>query len=78
MTANWPIPAAAPASRSTAAFVTFGAISLSSPNHFPHKLYSNIIKPVALAPGCDRLSMQPDPHWVGDDSKHDGNGVGDF
>ena len=41
--------------------VTLGAISLSSSNHFPHKLYSNIIKPVALAPGCDRLSTKPDP-----------------
>jgi hypothetical protein len=45
--------------------VTFGAISLSSSNHFPHKLYSNIIKPVALAPGRDRLSTKPDPTGSG-------------
>src|SRR5262249_34491389 len=31
----------------------------------PHKLYSNIIKPVALAPGCDRLSTRPDPTGSG-------------
>src|SRR6516164_9548046 len=61
MTANWPIPYANVGSRRTAACVTLGAISLRSSNHFPHKLYSNIIKPVALAPGCDKLSTRPDP-----------------
>src|SRR5215472_5253320 len=65
MTANWPIPAATAGSRRTAACVTLGAISVSSSNHFPHKLYSNIIKPVALAPGFDRLSTKPDPRGSG-------------
>src|SRR5262249_40713231 len=35
-------------SRSTAARVTLGAISLSNSSHFALKPYSNIIKPVAL------------------------------
>src|SRR6516164_7318909 len=65
MTANWPIPYAKVGSRRTAACVTLGATSLSSSNHFPHRLYSNIIKPVALAPGCDRLSTKPDPTGSG-------------
>src|SRR6516165_2601233 len=65
MTANWPIPAATAGSRRTAACVTLGAISLSSSNHFPHKLYSNIIKPVALPPGCDSLLTWPEPTGSG-------------
>ena len=57
--ANWPIPAAMAGSRRTAARVTPGAISLSSSSHFAAKPYSNIIKPVALPPGRDRLSTKP-------------------
>src|SRR5579863_4940990 len=57
--ANWPIPAVMAGSRRTAARVTPGAISLRSSSHFPHKLYSNCIKPVALPPGLDRLSTKP-------------------
>src|SRR5262249_3494010 len=59
MTANWPIPDVRAASRRTAARVTAGAICLSNSSHFPLKLYSNCIKPVALPPGRDRLSTNP-------------------
>ena len=38
-----------------------GAISLSNSSHFPLKPYSNCMKPVALPPGCDRLSTKPEP-----------------
>jgi hypothetical protein len=51
MAPNMPIPAVIAGSRSTPARVTPGAISLSSSSHFALKLYSNIIKPVALPPG---------------------------
>ena len=61
MAANWPIPAAMAGSRRTAARVTPGAISLSSSSHFPLKLYSNCMKPVALPPGRARLSTKPAP-----------------
>ena len=49
--ANWPIPSGMAGSRRTAARVTRGAISLSSPNHFALTPYSNWIKPVMLPPG---------------------------
>src|SRR5215468_6498383 len=78
MTANWPIPVAVLALRRIAACVTFGAISLSSSSHFPHRLYSNIIKPVALAPGCDRDSTKPDPTGSGALTNTMGNGASDF
>src|SRR6185369_6477785 len=52
-------------SHSTIARVTPGAISLSNSSHFPLKLYSNCIKPVALPPGCDRLSTKPEPTGSG-------------
>src|SRR6516162_7315676 len=65
ITANWPIPAVRLGSQSTAARVTDGAISLSSSSHFAHKLYSNIIKPVVLPPGRDRLLTKPEPTGSG-------------
>ena len=49
------VPAVIAGSRRTAARVTSGAISLSSSSHFPLRLYSNIIKPVTLPPGRDRV-----------------------
>src|SRR5262249_15102879 len=61
MTANWPIPDVIVGSRRTAARVRPGAICLSSSSHLPLKLYSNWIKPVALPPGCDKLSTNPAP-----------------
>jgi len=33
----------------------------NSAGHLPHKLYSNVMKPVALPPGRDRLLTRPDP-----------------
>ena|SRR6266567_4075192 len=41
----------------TAAGVVAGAICLSNSSHFPLKLYSNCMKPVALPPGCARLDQ---------------------
>ncbi len=61
MTANWPVPEALAGSRRTAARVTPGAICLSSSSHFPLRLYSNDMKPVALPPGRARLSTKPAP-----------------
>ena len=61
MAANWLVPSPWVGSRRTAARVTPGAICLSSSNHFPLKLYSNCIKPVALPPGRARLSTKPAP-----------------
>src|SRR5262249_45592142 len=61
MTANWLTPAVITGSRRTAARVTPGAIALSSSSHFPLKLYSNWMKPVALPPGCAMLSTKPAP-----------------
>jgi hypothetical protein len=55
-----PIPAELPKSRRTAVRVIPGAICLSSSTHFPLKLYSNCVKPVALPPGrgrCRALSQ---------------------
>ena len=46
-------------SRRTAARVTFGAICLNNSSHLPHKLYSNVMNPVALPPGRARLSTKP-------------------
>ena len=40
----------------TAARVTPGAICLSNSSHFPPRLYSNRMKPVALPPGRARAS----------------------
>src|SRR5262245_16010533 len=48
-------------SRSTAARVISGAISLSSSSHFPLRPYSNPLNPVALPPGRARLSTMPAP-----------------
>ena len=61
MTANWPIPAVRLGSRSTAARVTLGAICFSSSGHFPLRLYSNCMKPVALPPGRAKLATRPAP-----------------
>ncbi len=60
ITAYWPIPAEA-GSRRTAARVTLGAICLRSSSHLPHKLYSNVMNPVALPPGRARLLTKPSP-----------------
>ena len=61
MAPNWPIPAAAPGSRRTAARVTPGAICLSSSSHFALRPYSKFVNPVALPPGRARLSTKPLP-----------------
>ena len=61
MTANWPIPEGTSASRRTAARVTPGAICFRTSSHFPLKLYSNCMNPVALRPGRDRVSTNPLP-----------------
>src|SRR6516164_6289956 len=52
-------------SHSTITRVRLGAISLSNSSHFPLKPYSNCMKPVALPPGCDRLSTKPEPTGSG-------------
>jgi hypothetical protein len=49
--ANWPIPVATAGSRRMAIRVRLGAISLSSSSHFPLRLYSNSVNPVALPLG---------------------------
>ena len=41
--------------------MTLGAICSSSSGHFPLKLYSNIMKPVTLRPGLDKLPTKPAP-----------------
>jgi hypothetical protein len=61
ITANWPMPDAAAASRRTAARVTSGATCFSSSSHFPAKLYSNAKKPVTLPPGRAKLAIYPEP-----------------
>src|SRR5262249_19827649 len=65
ITANCPIPTDMAGSRSTAARVTLGAISLNNSSHFPLRLYSNCMKPVTLPPGCARLSTNPAPTGSG-------------
>ena len=57
------------ASRSTAACVTLGAISLSNSSHLPLKLYSNCMKPVTLPPGRAKLSTKPAPTGSGTTAK---------
>ena len=52
-------------SHSIAVFVMFGAICFKSSGHFPLKLYSNCTKPVALPPGRERLSTNPEPTGSG-------------
>src|SRR6266436_9142450 len=44
-----------------AARFTGGAISLSSSTHLPTTVGSITVKPVALPPGCGRLSTKPLP-----------------
>src|SRR5262249_37617242 len=44
-----------------AALLTCGAISLSSSIHLPTIVGSITVKPVALPPGCGRLSTKPLP-----------------
>ena len=61
ITANMLVPEPWVGSRTTATRVTLGAISLSSASHFPLKLYSSVINPVALPPGRARLSTRPAP-----------------
>src|SRR4029078_1236560 len=65
MTANWPMPAVMAGSQRTAARVTPGAICFSNSSHVPRKLYSNCTTPVALPPGCARLSTKPEPTGSG-------------
>src|SRR5262249_33233063 len=72
ITANWPMPAVRLGAQSTAARVTNGATSFSNSSHFAHKLYSNIIKPVALPPGRDRLLTKPEPTGSGTIANTDG------
>ena len=55
------MPAGLAGFRMTATRVTLGAICLRSSNHFPLKLYSNSIKPVALLPGRASASTKPAP-----------------
>src|SRR5262249_16207274 len=59
--ANWPIPVAMAGSRRTATRFSSGAISLSSSSNFALRPYSYEMKPVALPPGCARLSTKPAP-----------------
>src|SRR4051812_6044284 len=65
ITANWPMPAIMVGSHNIAEFVTFGAICFRSSSHFPLRLYSNCKKPVALPPGRERLSTNPEPTGSG-------------
>src|SRR6516162_2959268 len=55
------MPAGIAGSRRTATRFTSGAICLRSSTHFPLKLYSKFMKPVALPPGRARLSTRPAP-----------------
>src|SRR5450631_2606025 len=48
-------------SRMTPARTMAGATCLRSSSHLPLKLKSNCMKPVALPPGCARLSTKPAP-----------------
>src|SRR6516165_11422835 len=59
MTASCPIPPAVSESRQTATRRKPGDICLSSSSHFPASVYSNLVNPVALPPGCARLSTKP-------------------
>src|SRR5215831_4809328 len=54
-------PAGSVGSRRTATRVTPGAMSRISSSHFPLMPYSIDVKPVALPPGCARLSTKPAP-----------------
>lgn len=56
-----PRPAGVRGSSSTAARVTFGAISLSSSIHFALMPNSNNVNPVALPPGRAKLVTKPEP-----------------
>src|SRR5262245_8757008 len=69
MTPNWTGPTDTAASRRTATRVTLGAISLSSSSHFPLRLYSRDMNPVALPPGqaVDEASADR----ITDDREHD-------
>src|SRR6516165_3507585 len=55
--ANPPEPAGTEGSRMTATRVTRGAISLSSSTHFPLRLNSDEVKPVALPPGRAKRTL---------------------
>src|SRR6516225_6564696 len=59
MAANSATPENSLGSRMTAARIIRGAISLSSSSHFAQILYSNIVNPVVLPPGRDRLATRP-------------------
>src|SRR5262245_40485719 len=59
--ANWPTPATDVELRKTAARVMLGATCLSNSTHLPPKLYSKLVKPVALPPGRARLCTHPAP-----------------
>src|SRR5262245_46990620 len=76
ITANWLAPPTDAGSRRTAARVTPGAICLRSSSHFPAKLYSNVMKPVALPPGRGRLSDEAGADRIDDSREHDRHGAG--
>src|SRR5271169_1276769 len=59
--ANPPDPAGTAGSRNTATRVTAGAIFLSSSSHFPPRLNSQAVNPVALLAGRARLATKPEP-----------------
>src|SRR5262245_55045578 len=63
--ANWPTPATDVELRRTAARVMLGATCLSNSTHLPPKLYSKLVKPVALPPGRARLCTHPAPTGSG-------------
>src|SRR5215470_371031 len=71
--AKYPIPAVMTGSRSTAARVTRGAISLSTSSHFPPIPNSKEVNPVALPTGqaCDIAAADR----IGDIHEHDGHGA---
>src|SRR5262245_9481871 len=63
--ANWPVPDTMVALRKTATRAMPGAICLSNSIHLPLKLYSKLMKPVALPPGRARLCTHPAPTGSG-------------
>ena len=75
---NWPVPADMAGSRITATRLTPGAISLSNSNHFVLRLYSNIMKPVALPPGRRQAVDEAGADRVDDARKDDRHGSDDL
>ena len=71
-------PAVIAGSRSTAARVTRGAISLSSSSNFPLILYSNGVNPMALLPGPRQARDEARADRVDDIHEHNRHGTGRF